>query len=216
MKDLDKELAKKRDDIAGRIRQPNVNCSKADLLYLVLEADIRQLHTGQRFCSQSSAFKPKKRKKPCRQAGPRKRRRPGDESSSESDSDSDSSHDGSVSTSESVVEVPPESAISLEGGYRFQAEDYDMESGGDPKRARISSIQLKLDEIRRELQELTGKRATCEKDLLASQRAKNAFCSQARSRHAEVALKEQFRSGLEEIYGKRTLLVIFRLRPHIS
>jgi hypothetical protein len=169
---------------------------------------LKAVNTNQRVPPQPPAFQPKKRKK-LAQAGPRKRRRPASDSSSGSESDDGSSDEDFKSDTESVPEAPPETSISQTTpfGPPIHTEDTDGSGTFDQqtsKKVRTRSLQRRLDEALREKKEMPGDKATLEKQALAAQRDKNAFCSLARSTHARTVLKGQFRTGLQELHGERS------------
>lgn len=164
------------------------------------------MSTDQQVPLQPPAFQPKKRKKPA-QVGPRKRRRAASDSSSGSESDDGSSDEDIRSDTESVPEAPPETSMSqtTRFGPPINTDGTDSSCTMDQqpsKHLRIRALQRKLDEANREEKEMLGDRATLERQALVAQRDKNAFCSLARSKHAQATLKGQFRTGLQELHGE--------------
>ncbi|TEB25954.1 hypothetical protein FA13DRAFT_1668374, partial [Coprinellus micaceus] len=189
-KDLDRRYLKKQADITA------------------LEAELKAVSTDQQVPLQPPAFQPKKRKKPA-QVGPRKRRRAASDSSSGSESDDGSSDEDIRSDTESVPEAPPETSTSqtTRFGPPINTDGTDSSCTMDQqpsKHLRIRALQRKLDEANREEKEMLGDRATLERQALVAQRDKNAFCSLARSKHAQATLKGQFRTGLQELHDKVT------------
>ena len=168
---------------------------------------------------QPSAFQSKKRKK-SPQAGPRKRRRAASDSSSGSESDDSSSDEDIRSDTESVPEAPPETSMSQTTRFRppINTDGTDSSCTMDPqpsKNLRVRALQRKLDEADREEKGMLGDKATLEKQALVAQRDKNAFCSLARSKHAQTTLKSQFRTGLQELHGERSPPFCVKFETHI-
>ncbi|KAJ3505751.1 hypothetical protein NMY22_g17470 [Coprinellus aureogranulatus] len=188
-------------DIEGRKKELEKVLSAKRAEVSALEAQVTAAETGQRFVSRASPISPKKRKRSCKQAGQRKRHRAGDDSSSESDSDSDSSDsDSTASAPESEPELPPETPVDLY--LQGEAMDVDGDDSTESKNIQTRTIQQRFKDARDEMQRLLGEKATLDEQLMDAQRQKNAFCSKARSVYARKALKEQFRSGLEEVKGE--------------